>query len=462
MSFEAVIGLEVHAQLLTETKIFCGCSTRFGTGPNENTCPVCLGLPGALPVLNRKTIELALRAAAAVQCEVPGTSIFSRKNYFYPDLPKGYQISQYDRPLAVNGVLELPAGRTIRIKRIHLEEDAGKLLHEGVEDADKASFVDLNRSGVPLIEIVTEPDVQSSEEAYAYLTELKGILQYTEVSRANMEEGNLRCDANISLRPLGSPELGTKVEIKNLNSFKNVQKALDFEISRQSAVLQSGGTIAQETRLFDADRGITQSMRSKEEAHDYRYFPDPDLLSCLVPEELKREVAAGLPELPSAKRRRFQSELGLSEKEAAVIVEDRQRAKRFEESVQLSRQPKLVANWILRAPEAALDPKHIAELIALVQRGDISSDQAKTVFAEMTPGGKSPADIVREKGLTQISGEEEIGRLVESVLSANPDVVRRYHEGETKLLGVLVGAVMKASAGKANPGIVNQLIKQKL
>ncbi|HSP07726.1 MAG TPA: Asp-tRNA(Asn)/Glu-tRNA(Gln) amidotransferase subunit GatB [Acidobacteriota bacterium] len=465
MNFDSVIGLEVHAQLMTETKIFCGCRTVFGSGPNENTCPVCLGLPGALPVLNRRAVELAVRAAIALQCSIPPASIFARKNYFYPDLPKGYQISQFDRPLAENGKLRIRTGkesRVVRIKRLHMEEDAGKLVHEGVESCTEASYVDLNRSGVPLIEIVTEPDLESPAEAYAYLTELKAILQYTDVSPANMEEGNLRCDANISLRPEGSSGLGTKVEIKNLNSFKNVQKALEYEISRQSRILSGGSNIAQETRLFDADRGITEAMRSKEEAHDYRYFPDPDLPPCEVSPGLYRTMEASLPELPALKRERFQTEYGLALMEAQVLSEDRGRAQRFEEAARLSGNPKQAANWILRAPEASVRPADIAGLIDLVDRGAISSDQAKIVFTEMKDSGKSPAQIVSERGLTQVSGEEELGRLVATVLDTEPELVSRYRQGETRLLGVLVGLVMKASSGKANPAVVNRLIKERL
>lgn len=462
MNFESVIGLEVHAQLLTETKIFCGCSTRFGVGPNENTCPVCLGLPGALPVLNSRVVELGLVAAAALECEIVTSSIFARKNYFYPDLPKGYQISQYDRPLAIDGRLQLTNGRTIRIKRIHMEEDAGKLLHEGVEAGAEASYVDLNRAGVPLIEIVTEPDLRNPEEAYEYLTELKAILRFTKVSLANMEEGNLRCDANISLRPENSTQLGTKVEIKNLNSFKNVQKALEHEMARQANALKNGEAIVQETRLYDAERDVTQSMRSKEEAQDYRYFPDPDLLPCRIPEEQKQRVLATLPELPASMRQRMQSEFALGPKEAATLADDPERAARFYESARLSKNSRQAANWILRAPDAPLSARQIADLIALVHEGNINTDQAKTVFDEMISSGKSPAEIVREKGLSQISGEEEIGRIVDSVLAAQPDVAQRYRNGETKLLGVLVGAVMKTSRGKANPAVVNALLKKKL
>lgn len=462
MNFESVIGLEVHAQLLTETKIFCGCSTKFGAGPNENTCPVCLGLPGALPVLNGKVIELALVAAAALECKIEASSVFARKNYFYPDLPKGYQISQYDRPLATNGRLLLTNGRTIRIKRIHLEEDAGKLIHEGVETGAEASYVDLNRSGVPLIEIVTEPDLRTAEEAYEYLTELKAILLFAKVSNANMEEGNLRCDANISLRQEQSSPLGTKVEIKNLNSFKNVQKALEYEMIRQRQALQKAEKIAQETRLYDADLNTTQSMRSKEEAQDYRYFPDPDLLTCRISDEQQQRASAILPELPAPMRRRLQTEYGLSVKESATLANDADRAGRFQEAARLSKNPRQAANWILRAPDASVSPGQIADLITLVQEGAISTDQAKMVFDDMIAGGKSPKEIVHEKGLSQISGEEELGRIVDSVLAAQPDVAERYRNGETKLLGVLVGAAMKASRGKANPAVINTLIKKRL
>ncbi len=466
----------MHAQLDTETKIFCGCSTRFGAPPNQNTCPVCLGLPGALPVLNKKVVELALRASLAVGCRIPPVSVFARKNYFYPDLPKGYQISQYDQPLAVDGSLKImihESPREIRIRRIHMEEDAGKLLHEGVEQQSEASFVDLNRAGVPLIEIVSEPDIRSSEEAYLYLKELKAILQTCGVSEANMEEGNLRCDANISIRQNGASELGTRVEIKNLNSFKNVSRALDHEFERQRGILQSGGEIIQETRLYNADLDRTDSMRSKEEAQDYRYFPDPDLLPLKIEAEILERVRQSLPELPEAKRHRFQMEYGLSKMEAGVLTEDEALAEFFEQTAHLSREPKQTVNWILRdlleklketsgsIRQSPVTPAHVAGLIHLTQENKISSTQAKEVFHEMWSTAKMPEVIVSEKGLSQVSDLDSVNRFIDQVFAGNPDLVARFRNGETKLQGVLVGLVMKASSGKANPAVVNKLLKDR-
>jgi aspartyl-tRNA(Asn)/glutamyl-tRNA(Gln) amidotransferase subunit B len=477
MQLEPVIGLEVHAQLDTRTKIFCGCSTRFGAAPNENTCPVCQGLPGALPVLNEKVVKLALRAALAVECEIPSVSIFARKNYFYPDLPKGYQISQYDRPLAVNGCLKIRTEdsiREIRIKRIHMEEDAGKLLHEGVENHTDASYVDLNRAGVPLIEIVTEPDLRSPKEAYQYLKELKAILQFCEVSEANMEEGNLRCDANISLRPVNSEQLGTRVEIKNLNSFRNVMRALEFEIERQQKCLGDGEKVIQETRLYDADRGRTESMRTKEEAQDYRYFPDPDLLPLKVSDELLQSVRQSLPELPEAKRERFLHEYSLTIKEAATFGEDAALANFFEEAVKMNGEPKQTANWILRdvleklkergasIRNAPIRPDHVAQLVELITKSQINNTQAKEVFQEMWISGKMPSTIVSEKGMTQISDEEVVIRIIDQIFAENPELVARFKNGETKLQGFLVGLVMKASKGKANPALTAKLLKERI
>jgi len=475
MQLEPVIGLEVHAQLNTQTKIFCGCSSRFGSTPNENTCPVCLGLPGALPVLNEKVVELALRAALAVQCKVPEASIFARKNYFYPDLPKGYQISQYDRPLAIDGSLKIQtadSNREIRIRRIHLEEDAGKLLHEGIDDTADASYVDLNRAGVPLIEIVTEPDIHSPEEAYSYLKELKAILQSCEVSEANMEEGNLRCDANISIRSVDSPQLGTRVEIKNLNSFKNVLKALEYEIERQTQCIENGKAIVQETRLYDADHGKTEPMRSKEEAQDYRYFPDPDLLPLPITAELLKIARASLPELPDAKRQRFVLEYALSSKDASTLAEDRVLAFFFEETARNSKEPRLSANWILRdvleslkqsgiqIQNAPVRSEHVAALVVLVRSNQISNTQAKEVFQEMWRSGKMPQEIVSEKGMIQISDTDAVRQYVHQVFAEHPDVVARFKNGEIKLQGFLVGLVMKASGGKANPALVAKLIRE--
>ena len=477
MQFEPVIGLEVHAQLDTATKIFCGCSTRFGAQPNHNTCPVCLGLPGALPVLNQKAVELALRAALAVHCTIPPASIFARKNYFYPDLPKGYQISQYDQPLAVDGYLSVPAdisATRVRIKRIHMEEDAGKLLHEGVESGSNGSYVDLNRSGVPLIEIVSEPDLHMPAEAYSYLSQLKTILRYCEVSQANMEEGNLRCDANISLRPKGGSGLGTKVEIKNLNSFRNVVRALEYEIERQTAALRAGTTIIQETRLYNANKGVTESMRSKEEAHDYRYFPDPDLPLLQIDKNQIDSIRKSLPELPEEKRIRFTQEYKLPPADAEVLTEEKALADYFEEAARKSGQPKQAANWILRdllarlkesgkaIAQSPVSPLDIASLIELTHSSAINANQAREVFDEVWSSGTPPAEIVKQKGMQQISVESEVALFIDTVFADNPELIARYKKGETKLLGVLVGLVMKASGGKTNPALVNRLVREKL
>jgi aspartyl-tRNA(Asn)/glutamyl-tRNA(Gln) amidotransferase subunit B len=475
MEFDPVIGLEVHAQLNSQTKIFCGCSTRFGAAPNTNTCPVCLGLPGALPVLNEKVLKLALRASVALSCEVPQNSIFARKNYFYPDLPKGYQISQFDQPLAIHGHLNIEIEgriRPIHIKRIHMEEDAGKLLHES-NGSTNASYVDLNRAGVPLIEIVTEPDLHSPEEAYVYLKELKSILQFCDISEANMEEGNLRCDANVSLRISGSQELGTRVEIKNLNSFKNVAKALDYEIERQSSILAGGGSVVQETRLYDADRGRTDSMRSKEEAQDYRYFPDPDLPPVRITQKMLQDAQASLPELPEAKRRRFMTQYALSAQEAAILTEDRALAHFFEEAARRSNEPKQAANWILRdvlenmkqdsvpIQQSLFKPRHLVALLSLIRKNLISNTQAKEVFQEVWKSGKAPEQVVADKQMTQISNPDVIKQYIDQVFAENPDVVARWKGGESKLQGFLVGLVMKASGGKSNPGLVAKLVKER-
>jgi aspartyl-tRNA(Asn)/glutamyl-tRNA(Gln) amidotransferase subunit B len=477
MKYEPVIGLEVHAQLLTESKIFCSCSTKFGAAPNEHTCPVCLGLPGALPVLNEKVVELALKASIALNCQVPENSIFARKHYFYPDLPKGYQISQFDQPLSINGSLTIQMdgnSRTIRIKRVHLEEDAGKLLHEGVESKSEASYVDLNRSGIPLIEIVSEPDLRTPQEAHAYLTELKAILRYIHVSLANMEEGNLRCDANISIRPEGSSELGTKVEIKNLNSFRNVQKALEYEIERQTKALESGQKLVQETRLFNVAKVTTEPMRSKEEAHDYRYFPEPDLLPVPISADYFVKTKESIPELPMEKRARFQKQYQLTYADAEILTDEIELANFFEEAAKQSTNPKQTANWILRdvlqnlkesgksIEESPVKPDHIADLSNLIQKQVISGNQGKEIFEEMWSSGKRPSDLVKAKGMSQVSDSAELGKFVETVINENPDIVERLKNGEAKLQGVLVGMVMKASKGKANPALVNQLIGDRI
>ena len=477
MKYEAVIGLEVHAQLLTSSKLFCGCSTKFGSEPNSQVDPVCLGLPGVLPVLNRKAVEYAVKMALATDCTVNNRSIFARKNYFYPDLPKGYQISQYTEPLAEHGWLDidLEAGRKrIGITRIHMEEDAGKLLHgEGPED-DAFSFVDLNRAGVPLIEIVSEPDMRTSEEAQAYLRALRDILVYLGICSGNMEEGSFRCDANVSVRLVGAEKLGTKAELKNMNSFKFVKEAIDYEIQRQIDLVESGGKVVQETRLFDSSKGITASMRSKEEAHDYRYFPDPDLLSLLVEDSLVEGIRPTLPELPQAKRERFTTQYGIPAYDAGVLTSSRDLADYYEAAVKETGEPKVSSNWVMGEvlrllkednrdiKDCPVSPKGVAEIIKLVKGGQISGKIAKEVFEEMYRTGKPAAGIVQAKGLTQISGEDELARIVDDIIKANPDNVERYRSGKATLFGFFVGEAMKATKGKANPQVINRLLKEKL
>ncbi len=475
--YQPVIGLEVHVQLLTATKAFCSCRNRFGDPPNTHICPVCLGLPGALPVLNRRAVELAVRAALALECEVHETSVFARKNYFYPDLAKGYQISQYDKPLATSGRLEIVAAgaaRTIGIERIHMEEDAGKLLHEGFAWSGEKSGVDFNRSGVPLIEIVSRPDLRSAEEAYEYLTALKSVLLYTAVSDGNMEEGSLRCDANVSVMPKGSETFGTRAEIKNLNSFRNVARAIDYEVARQAAVLDSGGRIVQETRLWNADRGETVSMRSKEDAHDYRYFPEPDLPPLTVGAEWREAVRAALPELPAARRQRFAAEYGIPAYDAAVLTASQDVADYFEAAAQKSGNPKAVSNWVMTevlrklkedGREITASPiasGHVAELVALIDSGTISGKIAKDVFEKAWASGESPKALVEREGLVQISDVAAVQEAVDAVIAGNPDAVNTYRKGKTGSLGFLVGAVMKRTAGKANPQLVNTLLKRAL
>ena len=477
MKYEAVIGLEVHAQLLTSSKLFCGCSTKFGSEPNTQVDPVCLGLPGVLPVLNRKAVEYAVKMALATDCTVNNRSIFARKNYFYPDLPKGYQISQYTEPLAEHGWLDidLEAGRKrIGITRIHMEEDAGKLLHgEGPED-DAFSFVDLNRAGVPLIEIVSEPDMRTSEEAQAYLRALRDILVYLGICSGNMEEGSFRCDANVSVRLADAEKLGTKAELKNMNSFKFVKEAIDYEIQRQIDLIESGGKVVQETRLFDSSKGITASMRSKEEAHDYRYFPDPDLLPLLVEDSLVEGIRPTLPELPQAKRERFTTQYGIPAYDAGVLTSSRDLADYYEAAVKETGEPKVSSNWVMGEvlrllkednrdiKDCPVSPKGVAEIIKLVKGGQISGKIAKEVFEEMYRTGKPAAGIVQAKGLTQISGEDELARIVDDIIKANPDNVERYRSGKATLFGFFVGEAMKATKGKANPQVINRLLKEKL
>lgn len=477
LKYEAVIGLEVHAQLLTASKIFCGCSTRFGEAPNSQTCPVCLGLPGVLPVLNKKAVEFAIRTALAVRGSIAAHSVFARKNYFYPDLPKDYQISQYELPLSTGGFVEINnnrMARRVRIRRVHLEEDAGKLLHAGTMDRAEYSLVDFNRCGVPLIEMVTEPDLRTPGAAAEFLKELRATLQYLGVSQGNMEEGNLRCDANVSVRPAGSSELGVKTEVKNMNSFKNVQRALEYEIERQIRLLKSGQPIVQETHLWDATQGITLPMRGKEEAHDYRYFPEPDLVPLEISPAWVEEIAASLPEFPAERRQRFVQVYGLPEYDAAVLTASKALADFFEESAHRHRDVKLVSNWIMsellgylnregkEITESPVTPAQLAGLLKLIQEGVISGKIAKVVFEEMYQTGKSPEAIIREKGLIQITDQEELGRIVDQVLAENPGPVSDFRGGKEKALTALVGAVMRATKGKANPQLVNDLLREKL
>ncbi len=471
--FEPVIGLEVHVQMSTETKCFCSCKVEFGAEPNTNVCPVCLALPGSLPVLNKKALEYAIKASLALNCRVHELSVFARKNYFYPDLPKGYQISQYDKPLATDGYIDIKVDgkqERIRIHRLHMEEDAGKTIHEG-----NYSYVDLNRAGTPLMEIVSEPDIRSAVGARLYLEKLRNIMRYIGVSDADMEKGQLRCDVNISLRPKGEEKFGTKVEIKNLNSFRFVQKAIEYEIERQAKVLSKGGKIEQETRLFDPSTGKTFVMRTKEEAHDYRYFPDPDLIPVRITTAYIEEIRNSLPELPDDKEKRFISQFGLTEYDADVLVADKDRAYFFEKAVEhYNKNPKSIANWIInellgKLNEAGIDisespvkPEHIAELVQLIDSGTISTKIAKEVFEEVFKTSKSPKQIVEEKGLKQVSDEGEIRKIVEEVLANHPNEVEKFKSGNQKLMGFFVGQVMKATKGKANPKIVNKILQELL
>ncbi len=472
--YETVIGLEIHAQLKTESKIFCSCSTRFGQEPNENTCPVCFGMPGVLPVLNKKAVEYGIKMALAVDCRVNKRSVFARKNYFYPDLPKGYQISQYEEPLAEHGRINIFAGegeKEIGITRIHMEEDAGKSIHSAT---DNISYVDLNRTGVPLLEIVSEPDMRSPGEAVAYLKALRGILLYLEICDGNMEEGSFRCDANVSIRPKGQEEFGTRAEIKNMNSFRHVQKALEYEISRQIDLVEDGEEIVQETRLFDVDKGATRSMRGKEEAHDYRYFPDPDLTPLIIDPQWVESLRTDLPELPIARQKRFVSAYNLPEPDALVLTSEKDLADFFETAVSLYNQPKKICNWImgellgklnetgLSISRAKISPGHLAKLVRLVDEDKISGKIAKSVFVEVFDKGTDPEKIVEEKGLVQISDSSALEGMVDEVLAAYPDEVQRYRDGQKKLMGFFVGQVMKKSRGQANPGLVNKILSRKL
>jgi len=474
VSWEAVIGLEVHAQMLTASKIFCGCPTTFGNEPNSQTCQICIGMPGVLPVLNRKAVEFAVRTGLATGCTIAKYSRFARKNYFYPDLPKGYQISQYEHPICEHGHIDITVDGTVRrigITRIHMEEDAGKNIHEGTGGY---SFVDLNRTGVPLMEIVSEPDIRSPKEAAEYMRKLRGILRYLGVCDGNLEQGSLRCDANVSIRPVGQKEFGTRAEVKNINSFKNVEKAIDYEIRRQIRLIEGGGKVVQETRLWDADKGITESMRSKEEAHDYRYFPDPDLVPITVEQSWIDGIRSSLPELPEAKSSRFVSDLGLPEYDADLLSSERETAEWFEGVVKAGGQPKAVSNWmmgelmkLLNEENRAIDdcpikPSQLADMLQLIDKGTISGKIAKTVFDEMYKTGKDAAAIVKEKGLVQISDSSEIEKIVDEILAKSPKEIERFKAGDEKLIGFFVGQAMKASKGKANPQMLNELLKKKL
>ena len=475
MEFETVIGLEVHAQLKTKSKIFCSCTTEFGNPPNSNTCPVCLGMPGVLPVLNKTVVEYAVKMALATNCVINQRNQFARKNYFYPDLPKGYQISQFELPIAEHGYVDIEVDGNISrigLTRIHMEEDAGKLVHDNHEPR---SYVDLNRTGTPLVEIVSEPDIRTPRGATAYLRKLHAILRYLDICDGNMQEGSFRCDANISLRPAGQDEFGTRTELKNMNSFKNVQRALEYEVRRQRDILLDGGEIIQQTLLWDADRNVTSSMRSKEEAHDYRYFPDPDLIPVVIDDNWLEQVEDSLPELPEQKRARFVDEFGLPDYDAAIITSSRELADYFEIAEKIFSQPKKISNWMMtelmremkgedgiNIRECPVSPEHLAELLIMIDKGAISGKIGKTVFAEMMTTGKDPQGIVKEKNLVQMSDEGDLLKLIQEIMIDNPAQVTQFKEGKTKVMGFFVGQLMKKTRGKANPQLANQLFSREL
>jgi aspartyl-tRNA(Asn)/glutamyl-tRNA(Gln) amidotransferase subunit B len=473
-AYEPVIGLEVHVQLATRTKIFCGCPVEFGAPPNTNVCPVCLGLPGALPVLNRPAVEMAIKASLALHCHINPLSRFARKNYFYPDLPKGYQISQYDQPVAEHGWVEVNVGgvKRIGITRVHMEDDAGKSMHEGFRDSASYTYVDLNRSGTPLIEIVTEPDMRSSDEAHAFLTELKQVLQYIGVSECDMEKGQLRCDANISVRPHGQKEFGAKAEVKNLNSFRFAKMALDYEIARQVKLLERGGKVEQETRLYNSTTGETAGMRSKEHAHDYRYFPEPDLLPLRVSDEWLSAIRETMPELPAERRLRFIESYGLREYDAQVLTSSRELGDYFERVASVSGDAKSSANWVITdllgllagrdVAESPVSAERLGELVSLVAKGELSGKMAREIFPKMAETGDSAPTIMEREGLKQISDSGALSKIVDDVIAANPKQVAEYKAGKAVVLKFLVGQVMKVSRGQANPAAVNELFGEKL
>jgi aspartyl-tRNA(Asn)/glutamyl-tRNA(Gln) amidotransferase subunit B len=477
MNYEIIIGLEVHVQLKTQSKIFCSCPTEFGRPANENTCPICLGMPGVLPVLNKKAIQLAMRACLSTHCRIAPVNRFARKNYFYPDLPKGYQISQFELPLGLGGHVNIRingAKKKIGLTRIHMEEDAGKLIHGENLGSPGKSYVDFNRTGVPLVEIVSEPDLRSGEEAREYLTQLKSILDYAEVSDCNMEEGSLRCDANVSVRPEGQKEFGTRTETKNLNSFRFVQRAIEYEFDRQIKVLEQGDSIVQETRLYDSNKGVTFTMRSKEEAHDYRYFPEPDLVPVKISDEWIKETMDDLPELPEQKRERFVQSYNIPEYDAGVLTTSRNIADYYEKSVSLYPEPKEISNWIMgellrqlkidgrKIDASPIKPEDLIALLKLIKEGTLSAKMAKTVFEEMYQSSKSATEIVDQKGLAQITDSSTIENLVNEILKVNTDQVEQYKNGKEKVFGFLVGQIMKQSKGQADPALVNKLLKDKI